>query len=253
MARVFITGASRGIGSALASIFAKGGYDLILSCDKNYNLLKADAKELFSKYGITITIVRYDKNQNKFLVEQTYGNNTDGIYFDEKENNIKTDILINNASKALYGLFQDTKEEEWNEIINSNLTTMFHASKSVLQYMIHEKKGLIVNISSIWGIVGASLETIYSGTKGFVNTFTKALAKELEPSKIDVIAFALGMVDTEMNSYLSDEEKNEIAKSLDGGKLFTKEEIAQKIFEHATNKNFKTGSIISLDNGLVNL
>ena len=241
MARVFITGASRGIGSALASIFAESGYDLILSCDKNYNLLRADAEKLFKKCGINITVVRY------------YENNIDKIYFDEKENNIKTDILINNASKALYGLFQDTKEEEWNEIINSNLTTMFHATKSSLPYMIHEKNGLIVNISSIWGIVGASLETIYSGTKGFVNTFTKALAKELEPSKIDVIAFALGMVDTEMNSYLSDEEKNEIAKSLDGGKLFTKEEIAQKIFEHATNKNFKTGSIISLDNGLVNL
>ena len=253
MARVFITGASRGIGSALASIFAKGGYDLILSCDKNYNLLKADAKELFSKYGITITIVRYDKNQNKFLVEQTYGNNTDGIYFDEKENNIKTDILINNASKALYGLFQDTKEEEWNEIINSNLTTMFHASKSVLQYMIHEKKGLIVNISSIWGIVGASLETIYSGTKGFVNTFTKALAKELEPSSIDVIAFALGMVDTEMNSHLSKDEKKEILDRLTGGRMFTKEEIAQQIFGQVTSKNYKTGEIITIDNGLLEL
>ena len=130
---------------------------------------------------------------------------------------------------------------------------MFHATKASLPYMINEKNGLIINISSIWGIVAASLETIYSGTKGFVNTFTKALAKELEPSNIDVIAFALGMVDTEMNSHLSDEEKNEIAKSLDNGKLFTKEEIAQKIFEFVTNKNFKTGSIISLDNGLVNL
>ena len=253
MARVFITGASRGIGSALASIFARSGYDLILSCDKNYPLLKADAEKLSKKCGITITIVKYDKNQNKFLVEQIYGNNTDKIYFDGQENNIKTDILINNASKALYGLFQDTEEEEWNEIINSNLTTMFHATKAVLPYMIHEKNGLIVNISSIWGIVGASLETIYSGTKGFVNTFTKALAKELEPSSIDVIAFALGMVDTEMNSHLSAEEKNEMAKSLDNGKLFTKEEIAQKIFEFVTNKNYKTGSIISLDNGIMNL
>lgn len=253
MARVFITGASRGIGSALASIFARCGYDLILSCDKNYNLLKADAGKLSAECGINISVVRYDKNQNKFLIEQTYGNNIDKIYFDDNENNIKTDILINNASKALYGLFQDTKEEEWNEIINSNLTYMFHTTKASLPYMIHEKNGLIINISSIWGIVGASLETIYSGTKGFVNTFTKALAKELEPSKIDVIAFALGMVDTEMNSHLSDEEKNEIAKSLDNGKLFTKEEIAQKIFDCITNKNFKTGSIISLDNGLVNL
>ena len=252
MARVFITGASRGIGSALASIFAESGYDLILSCDKNYNLLKADAEKLSKKCDINITVVRYDKNQNKFQLEESYGDNNQ-IYFDEKENNIKTDILINNASKALYGLFQDTKEEEWNEIINSNLTTLFHATKASLPYMIHEKNGLIINISSIWGIVAASLETIYSGTKGFVNTFTKALAKELEPSNIDVIAFALGMVDTEMNSHLSDEEKNEIAKSLDNGKLFTKEEIAQKIFEFVTNKNFKTGSIISLDNGLVNL
>ena len=252
MARVFITGASRGIGSALASIFARNGYDLILSCDKNYTLLKADAEKLSTECGINISILRYDDNQNKFQLEESYGDNNQ-IYFDEKENNIKTDILINNASKALYGLFQDTKEEEWNEIINSNLTTMFHATKAVLPYMIHEKNGLIVNISSIWGIVGASLETIYSGTKGFVNTFTKALAKELEPSSIDVIAFALGMVDTEMNSHLSDEEKNEIASSLDNGKLFTKEEIAQKIFEHVTNKNFKTGSIIPLDNGLMNL
>ena len=252
MARVFITGASRGIGSALASIFASNGYDLILSCDKNYNLLKADAEKLSAECGINISILRYDDNQNKSQLEETYGDNNQ-IYFDEKENNIKTDILINNASKALYGLFQDTKEEEWNEIINSNLTTMFHATKAVLPYMIHEKNGLIINISSVWGIVGASLETIYSGTKGFVNTFTKALAKELEPSNIDVIAFALGMVDTEMNSHLSDEEKNEIAKSLDNGKLFTKEEIAQKIFEFVTNKNYKTGSIISLDNGLQTL
>lgn len=252
MARVFITGASRGIGSALASIFARNGYDLILSCDKNYTLLKADAEKLSAECNINISILRYDDNQNKFLLEEAYGESNQ-IYFDEKENNIKTDILINNASKALYGLFQDTKEEEWNEIINSNLATMFHATKAILPYMIHEKNGLIINISSIWGIVGASLETIYSGTKGFVNTFTKALAKELEPSKIDVIAFALGMVDTEMNSHLSSKEKKEIASSLDNGKLFTKEEIAQKIFEHVTNKNFKTGSIIPLDNGLVNL
>ena len=252
MARVFITGASRGIGSALASIFAENGYDLILSCDKNHALLKADAEKLSAECDINISILRYDDNQNKFQLEESYGESNQ-IYFDEKENNIKTDILINNASKALYGLFQDTKEEEWNEIINSNLTTLFHATKAVLPYMIHEKNGLIVNISSIWGIVGASLETIYSGTKGFVNTFTKALAKELEPSKIDVIAFALGMVDTEMNSHLSAEEKNEIAKSLDGGKLFTKEEIAQKIFEHVTNKNYKTGDIIPLDNGLQTL
>lgn len=252
MARVFITGASRGIGSSLASIFARSGYDLILSCDKNYTLLKADAEKLSAECGTNISILRYDDNQNKFQLEESYGGNNQ-IYFDEKENNIKTDILINNASKALYGLFQDTKEEEWDEIINSNLTYMFHTTKSVLPYMIHEKNGLIVNISSIWGIVGASLETIYSGTKGFVNTFTKALAKELEPSSIDVIAFALGMVDTEMNSHLSAEEKNEIAKSLDNGKLFTKEEIAQKIFEHVTNKNYKTGDIIPLDNGLMNL
>lgn len=252
MARVFITGASRGIGSALASIFAENGYDLILSCDKNYPLLKADAEKLCKDHNINVALVKYNTVQNKFEIEKIYGESNQ-IYFDEKENNIKTDILINNASKALYGLFQDTKEEEWNEIINSNLTTMFHATKAVLPYMIHEKNGLIVNISSIWGIVGASLETIYSGTKGFVNTFTKALAKELEPSKIDVIAFALGMVDTEMNSHLSAEEKNEVAKSLDNGKLFTKEEIAQKIFEHVTNKNYETGSIIPLDNGLANL
>ncbi len=252
MAIVFITGASRGIGSALASIFARSGHDLILSCDKNYNILNENAEKLHKECGINVAIVKDDKNQNQFQTEKIYGDSNQ-IYFDEKAKKIKADILINNASKALYGLFQDTKEEEWNEIINSNLTTMFHASKSVLPYMIHEKSGLIVNISSIWGMVGASLETIYSGTKGFVNTFTKALAKELELSSIDVIAFALGMVDTEMNSHLSEEEKKEIASSLDNGKLFTKEEIAQKIFEHVTNKNYKTGSIISLDNGLVNL
>ena len=116
--------------------------------------------------------------------------------------------------------------------------------------MIKNKQGVIVNISSIWGTIGASMESVYSMTKGGINAFTKSLAKELQESGIDVIAFALGAVDTDMNNHLTGTDRADFIRNLDGGKMWTSEEVADKIHNIVTMKRYTTGDIIELNNGL---
>ena len=253
MSTVFITGASRGIGLALAERFASNRFDLILSCDKNYETLIEKSKNFHTQLKVNVAVVKYKKENSGFLIEKIFEKENSSfisnIYKDS--NNISCDILINNASKAYYGLIQEMSEDDWENLINSNISTVFRTTKATLPHMIHIKKGLIINISSIWGIVGASLEVAYSGTKGFINTWTKALAKELEPSNIDVICFALGIVDTDMNKHLTVEEKADIIQQLENHKMFTSSEIAEKIYSKVNSKSYKTGDILIIDNGLI--
>ena len=225
-----ITGASRGIGKALAYKFSQHGYDLVLTCEKNIKLLNDIKKDIETKYN------------KKVIVKQ-------GLL---EEIDLPNDIyiLINNAGKCDYNLFQDISFDRYREIVYSNIDYAFLTTKIISKKMLKEKQGVIINISSMWGILGASMESIYSMTKGAINALTKSLAKEFKDSNVDVLAFALGAVDTEMNNHLSDDEKEKFLTTLDDGKMWEPCEIADKIYDIVVNKKYQTGDIVELNNGL---
>lgn len=225
-----ITGASRGIGRALAYKFGENGYNLILTCEKNIELLRSVKNDIEKKYKKTVII-------------------KEGLL---DECDLKDDIycLINNAGKCDYNLFQDITYNRYKEIVYANLDYNFLTTKLVLKKMLCNKQGVIINISSMWGIVGSSMETIYSMTKGGINALTKSLAKEFLTSGIDVIAFALGAVDTDMNSNLVGEERENFIKTLDNNRMWQTSEVADKIFNIFLNRNYKSGDIIEVNNGL---
>lgn len=227
---VVITGASRGIGKALAYKYAINHYDLILTCEKNIDYLENIKYDIEKRYQRKVIIKKGLLDKNDLI---------DDIY-----------ILINNAGKCDYNLIQDVTYERYKEITYANLDYTFLTTKLVLTKMLKNKQGIIINISSIWGIKGASMESIYSMTKGAINAFTKSIAKELSNSNIDAIAFALGAVDTDMNNHLKNEEKMDFQASLDGGRMFETSEIADKIFDIIVNKRYNSGDIIEVNNGL---
>ena len=189
---VLITGASRGIGRDIAEKLAQKGYQVIA----NYNRSEEKAKELKSKYA-NIDIYKADVSKR----EEVH-NMIKSILEKYK----KIDVLVNNAGISLTGLFTDVTDEEWNKIINNDLYSVFCTTQEVLTNMIMRKEGCIINISSIWGIVGSSCESIYSVAKAGVDGMTKSLAKELGPSNIRVNSIAPGIIDTEMNNCYSAEE-----------------------------------------------
>lgn len=237
---VVITGASRGIGKALAETFASHRYDLILTCEHNIDSLYKIRDELKDKYKVEVLIIKgnvYDTPTCP-LVEKA----KDDVY-----------ILINNQAKAIYGLLQDIDDATYREMIDSNVTNQVFTTKYFLPSMIHRKDGLIINISSIWGQIGAANEVIYSMTKGALDSFTKALSKELKESSIDVISFSLGMVDTDMNNHLSKDEKDNIVDRLSDKKMYTPKDIATKIYDVVSTRKYSTGDIIEIDNGLKNI
>ena len=227
---VVITGASRGIGKALAYKYAESGYNLILTCENNIEALSLLKSEIESKYSRKVIIKKGLLDEEDIM---------DDIY-----------ILINNAGKCDYGLLQDISYDRYKEIVYANLDYMFLTTKLVSKALLKKKEGIIINISSVWGIVGASMETIYSMTKGGVNAFTKALAKEYSESSVDVVAFALGAVDTDMNSNLTSDEKEDLLKRLDNNRMYTTKEVADKIYNTILANQYKTGDIIEINNGL---
>ena len=186
MKNVLITGGARGIGRKIVEDLSQKGYNIFL----NYNKSEKEAIYLKNNYK-NIEIYKADvsdytqvKEMAKIALE-TYK---------------KIDVLINNAGISKIQPITDISINDWNEIINTNLNSVFYVTKEIIENMIHNKNGLIINISSIWGIVGASCETHYSATKAGINGFTKALAKELGPSNIRVNAIAPGIIETEMNN-----------------------------------------------------
>lgn len=228
---IVITGASRGIGKALAYKYAEHGYDLVLTCEKNIDTLNDIKKDIEERFKRKVIAIKGEIEENVL---------PDDIY-----------ILINNAGKCDYNLLQDVSIDKYKELIYSNIDYTFITTKLVSKKLLKVKQGIIVNISSMWGILGATMETIYSMTKGGINAFTKALAKELKDSNVDVIAFALGAVDTDMNNHLIGTEREEFVKTLNNGRMWTVDEIADIIYDVVSNKKYNTGDIIELNNGLV--
>ena len=161
------------------------------------------------------------------------------------------DIVVNNAGISHIGLLGDMTIEEWNHIISVNLTSVFSTSKLAILHMLHQKSGKIINISSIWGNVGASCEVAYSACKGGINAFTRALAKELAPSNIQVNAIACGVIDTEMNACFSQEERRALEDDIPAGRFGNPEEVAALAVQLATGNEYLTGQIITLDGGFI--
>lgn len=237
---VIVTGGSRGIGKCLVENLARDGYNVLL----NYNKSEKQARKIqedLRKDGIIIEIFKADvskKEQVKAMVEFAL----------KKWGSI--DVLINNAGIAKLQMFQDVKEEDWNEIIDTNLKSAFYASQEVLQSMIHKKKGLIINISSMWGQVGASCETVYAISKAGIDAMTKSLAKELGPSNIRVNSIAPGVIDTEMNSKIDEHIKNQIKDETPLRKIGEPIDI-YKCAKWLIEDEFTTGQVIGINGGYV--
>ncbi len=237
---VIVTGGSRGIGKCLVENLARDGYNVLL----NYNKSEKQARKIqedLRKDGIIIEIFKADvskKEQVKAMVEFAL----------EKWGSI--DVLINNAGIAKLQMFQDVTEEDWNEIIDTNLKSAFYASQEVLQSMIHKKKGLIINISSMWGQVGASCETVYAISKAGIDAMTKSLAKELGPSNIRVNSISPGVIDTEMNSKIDEHIKNQIKDETPLRKIGEPIDI-YKCAKWLIEDEFTTGQVIGINGGYV--
>ncbi len=233
-----ITGASRGIGREIAKQIAKSHIKIIA----NYNQSEKEAYELkeeLEKEGIPIEIVKADISKREEANKL--------VQFALKKYN-KVDILINNAGISEYKLFTDETDEDWNRVINTNLYSAFVMSQEVIPNMIHNKNGCIINISSVWGIIGASLEVLYSISKAGMNGMTKALAKELGPSNIRVNAIAPGMIHTKINDKFSKEELEKIEEEIPLERIGHPEDIA-KCVKWLIEDNYTTGQIISVNGG----
>ena len=237
---VLITGASRGIGKAIATEFAKKGYSLVIGCHTSSEKLEELKKELTHNYSVDILTSVGDIGDFSYVTQ---------LIEDAQKAFGGIDILVNNAGISHIGLLSDMTPEEWHNMMNTNLNSLFYTSKLALPYMISKQEGKIINISSVWGNVGASCEVAYSTTKGGINAFTKALAKELAPSNIQVNAIACGCIDTEMNQCFSKEERRELEEGIPAGRFGTPEEVAQLVLSLAEGHNYMTGQIITIDGG----
>lgn len=235
-----VTGASRGIGEKIAGMLAREGYHLGLCCKSSEDKLLALAKELRTDYGIQTVCAVGDVGDYAFvqsLVQQV----------SQKMGDIE--VLVNNAGISYIGLLTDMTPEDWNRIVNTNLTSCFNTTNLVVPRMVKKQRGKIVNISSVWGNVGASCEVAYSATKGGINAFTKALAKELAPSNIQVNAIACGVIDTEMNRCFSEEERQALMDEIPAGRFGTAEEVGDLVRMLISQNEYLTGQIITLDGG----
>lgn len=240
MKTVLITGASRGIGAAIAKKL-NTSYNLILTYkenkDKALNLLEDLRKENPNVIAVKCDVKNEDEINSLFdLAEKNFSH---------------VDILINNAGISYFGLIQDMTLSDWNEILRTNLSSIFLTSKRAIPNMVCQKSGVIINISSIWGSLGASLEVAYSATKGGVNSFTKALSKELLPSNIRVNAIAPGIVDTDMTKFdLSEDDKKSLKEDLIEKRFAKSEEIANLVeFLISEKGSYITGSIFDINGG----
>ena len=237
---IFITGASRGIGKSIALLFASRGYHTFLNCSSSVDELKKLRAYITEKYHTPCT-----------LVPGNVGNpdHVRAIYNKIYQECTHLDVLVNNAGISYINLLTDMTDEDWNRIIQTNLSSVFYCCRQAIPPMVSKRSGKIINISSVWGNVGASCEVAYSATKGGINAFTKALAKELAPSNIQVNAVACGAIDTEMNQWLEEDELIQLVEEIPAGRLGQAEEVADFVYHLGYKGTYLTGQIISMDGG----
>ena len=280
---VVITGASRGIGRAVAKAFAKEGYSLLLNCEKNFSLLeelkaeieeeakvsKAERKVVLAT--VDETLQKFDNSKEKNSSENNFENNFDQSleitlqqgsfsseflesYFQAKEAEqaeIEELVLVINQGKSTLNLTQDYTADETDSLIQANLLEPFHLAQRMIPYLLRAKEGRVLFSSSVWGNVGASMESLYSLTKGGINSFVRALGKELAPSQIAVNAVAFGAIDTDMNAWLSKEEKAELEESIPYGRMAKAEEAADFLLLLSKAPLYLTAQVIPFDGGWI--
>ncbi len=239
MKTAFISGASRGIGRAIAEALASEGYALALTCKTNIDLLNEFAQYLDRTYDVSVKA--YPCNMADYQEVSRVSNDVLTSFAD-------VDVLINNAGISYIGLLQDMSPNEWKLILDSNLSSAFYTTKCFIPSMLAKKSGHIINISSIWGNAGASCEVAYSASKGGLNAFTKALAKELAPSGICVNAISCGVIDTDMNACFSKEELDEIKNDIPANRIGQPQDVAQTVLG-LLSMRYVTGQIIGCDGG----
>ena len=240
MKNILITGASRGIGRSIALKFASEGYRVFLNCHASLSELEDVRHIIEEDYHATCRIVTGDvgnPDDVARMFEQIYRSCG------------RLDVLINNAGISHIGLLMDTTTEEWQRILNVNLSSVFYCCRAAIPPMITAGSGKIINISSMWGTSGASCEAAYSASKAGVNGLTKALAKELAPGNIQVNAIACGIVDTAMNHCLPPEDLEALKEEIPADRLGTPEEAARLILQIAEAPEYMTGQIITMDGG----
>ncbi len=235
--KALITGASRGIGAAIADMLAKEGYDLVITCKNSKESLERQAGQLRGDYGVCCEAILCDASDPE-QVDAMLG----------QIGNV--DVLVNNAAVSYVGLLTDMSVEKWREVLDTNLSSLFYTCRGVLPGMVRRKEGKIVNISSVWGAVGASMEVAYSASKGGVNSFTRALAKELAPSNIQVNAAAFGVIDTQMNRCFS-QERAALVEEIPADRMGTAAEAARLVGQILHMPDYFTGQVVTMDGGWI--
>lgn len=238
---ILITGASRGIGRAIALTFANNDYDVVINCVKSAEALAVLENEI-KAYGVRCLSCIGDVGNPEFV---------ESMFAQIHREFGRLDILVNNAGISYVGLLTDMTPADWRRIIDTNLSSVFYCCQNAIPLMLSKKQGCILNISSMWGTCGASCEVAYSASKGGMDAFTRALAKELAPSGICVNAIACGVIDTEMNRCFTEEERSALAEEIPAGRFGTPEEVAAFVLQLTESPSYLTGQVIRLDGGYV--
>lgn len=237
-----VTGASRGIGLAIAMMLADKGYDLVISSRSSEESLEKAKNKLIEK-GVQCLSFLGDMGNAEKVREMISRIKEKGMSMPS--------VVVNNAGISYVGLITDMTDEQWKEIMDTNLSSVFYVCRECIPHMVHQKEGKIINISSVWGCVGASCEAAYSATKAGVNGLTMALAKELAPSHISVNAIACGAVDTDMNACFTPEELQALSEEIPAGRMAKPEEVAAALCSILDAGEYLTGQIIRLDGGWI--
>ena len=242
MSAVLITGASRGIGAACAKAFAKASYNVAVNYNKSEAKAEALAEELRS-FGVKAVCIKADVSDSAQVRN----------LFDTARSQLgDIDVLVNNAGISLYGLLTDVSDEEWDRLIASDLSSVFYCCRAALPDMIRSQSGVIINIASMWGEVGASCEAAYSAAKAGVIGLTKALAKEVAPSGVRVNAVSPGVIMTDMMSGFSDEDIKALSDEIPLGRPGAPEDVADAVLFLASDKaKYITGQVVSVNGGMV--
>ena len=237
-----VTGGAKGIGAAIVKRLCEDGYAVAI----NYNKSEQRALSLCSfcaSEGFTVLPVKCDVAASR---------DVEKMFAEIEERLGSVDVLVNNAGISLWGLFDTVTDVQWNDVIGTNLTGTFNCTRRAVPAMLKNKYGRIINISSVWGQEGASCEAVYSASKAGVIGLTKALAKEYAPSGITVNCVCPGVIDTDMMSRFSDEERQAIAEDIPAGRMGTPEEVAEAVSFFANeNSSYVTGQILGVNGGMV--
>lgn len=236
-----ITGASGGIGTALAYKLAENHDHIALTGYQHPELLQQIRTDLESQ-GVACITLSGDGGSYEFVrqvvrtVSDSWG---------------QVDTLVNNAGISYIGLLTDMSIDDWNHILQTNLSSVFYYCHEVLPHMVHRKQGTILNISSVWGEVGASCEAAYAATKGGMNALTMSLGKELAPSNIAVNAIACGVIRTPMNQVLSSDEQKALEEEIPYGRMASPEEVAEFAANIINSPTYLTGQVLRFDGGWI--